>query len=464
MNKKTKFLIGVILVCTLTFGGWKYVQYKDYCKTHFPSNTIINEIDCSGMTTAEAKKVLTNNWNKNSFDVIENGKTIATLKGMDFQYAIEDGLQQIMDEGYKLPVYTTLLKKNAEQTVAMTPEDWTKSFDEQINALPIYDQEEPVTTENAYVNMENNKFEIVPEIYGNNIDQEKLKAAIAETLSQGTWSLDFQEKDFYTLPTLKTDSEEILAKQAYCKKYLSHEITYTFGSDTVTISPIDMDKMMSADESGKITVKEKKVKSFVKNLATTYNTVGTDRAFKSTSRGTVIVDGGTYGYTIDKTKEIKQLTKDLKGLKDVTREPVYSQEGWGWENNGFGTTYVEVDLAMQKLWYYQNGQLLLTSDFVSGNVAENCHTPTGAFAIVYMAQDVTLKGGNKEDGTDYASHVDYWMPFYSDYGLHDADWRSSFGGSIYLTGGSHGCVNMPPSKAAQLYYLISTGTPVIVIN
>ncbi|MBR4020246.1 MAG: L,D-transpeptidase, partial [Firmicutes bacterium] len=49
-----------------------------------------------------------------------------------------------------------------------------------------------------------------------------------------------------------------------------------------------------------------------------------------------------------------------------------------------------------------------------------------------------------------------------DYGLHDADWRSDFGGSIYYSGGSHGCVNMPPASAAQLYGYVSSGTPVIV--
>ena len=149
-------------------------------------------------------------------------------------------------------------------------------------------------------------------------------------------------------------------------------------------------------------------------------------------------------------------------MKNVSRKPVYSSEGWGWENNGFGSTYVEVDLSLQRLFYYQDGQQLMTCPFVSGNISQNYGTVTGAFQIAYTAMDVTLKGGNKKDKTYYESHVDYWMPFYADYGLHDADWRSEFGGTIYRTGGSHGCVNMPPASAGQLYSLISAGTPVIV--
>ena len=50
------------------------------------------------------------------------------------------------------------------------------------------------------------------------------------------------------------------------------------------------------------------------------------------------------------------------------------------------------------------------------------------------------------------------------YGLHDATWRSSFGGDIYKYSGSHGCVNLPPSKAGELYDLISVGTIVIIHN
>ena len=71
----------------------------------------------------------------------------------------------------------------------------------------------------------------------------------------------------------------------------------------------------------------------------------------------------------------------------------------------------------------------------------------------------------KSDGTyAYHSHVNYWMPFNGGQGFHDAPWRSAFGGQIYVNGGSHGCVNMPPSKAKELYSLISKGCPVIVHN
>ena len=54
------------------------------------------------------------------------------------------------------------------------------------------------------------------------------------------------------------------------------------------------------------------------------------------------------------------------------------------------------------------------------------------------------------------------MPFYDGQGLHDADWRSSFGGNIYVTNGSHGCVNLPPQAAAAIYAEIDEGMAIIL--
>jgi lipoprotein-anchoring transpeptidase ErfK/SrfK len=61
--------------------------------------------------------------------------------------------------------------------------------------------------------------------------------------------------------------------------------------------------------------------------------------------------------------------------------------------------------------------------------------------------------------------VQYWMPFYQGFGLHDASWRNgNFGGQDYYYGGSHGCVNLPLATAEFLYNWADIGTPVWVHN
>ena len=105
--------------------------------------------------------------------------------------------------------------------------------------------------------------------------------------------------------------------------------------------------------------------------------------------------------------------------------------------NDIGNSYVEIDLGNQHMYLYKEGKMILDSDFVSGNERLNHHTPDGIDAITYKSQNATLRGPG------YASFVYYWMPFNGGIGLHDATWRSSFGGDIYKTDGSHGCVNLP---------------------
>ena len=118
-------------------------------------------------------------------------------------------------------------------------------------------------------------------------------------------------------------------------------------------------------------------------------------------------------------------------------------------------TYIEVSIAQQHMWFYENGKLLLDTDVVTGN-KDSADTPTGTYSIESRAQDTTLTGEG------YSSFVSYWMGFYGGYGIHDASWRSSFGGDIYEGNGSHGCVNTPYEKVKIIYEHTDYGTPVYV--
>ncbi len=131
-------------------------------------------------------------------------------------------------------------------------------------------------------------------------------------------------------------------------------------------------------------------------------------------------------------------------------------------DNGAYGTYVYISISGQTLTYFVDGRAVLHCPVVTGNPWAGLPTPTGTYYLNYKSQNVTLKG-LENDGTKYESFVNYWMSFLGDdYGMHDATWRSSFSGGIYLGGGSHGCVNMPYSYAQSLYGMISPGTPVMI--
>ncbi|WP_026510665.1 L,D-transpeptidase [Butyrivibrio sp. LC3010] len=123
------------------------------------------------------------------------------------------------------------------------------------------------------------------------------------------------------------------------------------------------------------------------------------------------------------------------------------------------STYVDIDIASQTMTFYENGQVKLQSPVVTGNPNRGNGTPTGTFAINSHV------AGKRLIGPTWNVWVDTWMQFTPNpchIGLHDANWRSSFGGDIYQSNGSHGCVNLPHDIAVSLFNSVGVGTPVVV--
>ena len=136
----------------------------------------------------------------------------------------------------------------------------------------------------------------------------------------------------------------------------------------------------------------------------------------------------------------------------------FAQTAVSWSNSDLGDSYVEIDLGSQHVWLYIDGQEVVSTDCVSGLASDPSRkTPEGTYTLYYKESPSVLKGENNE----YETKVTYWMPFNGGIGLHDANWRSSFGGSIYQTNGSHGCVNLPPSAAKEIYERVYDGIPII---
>ena len=126
----------------------------------------------------------------------------------------------------------------------------------------------------------------------------------------------------------------------------------------------------------------------------------------------------------------------------------------------FAGTYVDVDITAQTMTTYVGGIAVVGSPCVTGAAGRH-DTTKGVFTIKSKETSRYLQGMN-DNGTKYKSYVNFWMPFNGGEGLHDASWRSVFGGSIYMSGGSHGCVNLPYEAAAALYSIAFVGMPVIV--
>ena len=194
---------------------------------------------------------------------------------------------------------------------------------------------------------------------------------------------------------------------------------------------------------------------WLKSWASSYSTMGTARTFHCHDGRDVTMSKGTLGWAPDIEAEADAAIAVIKS--GGTAQRILAPPA----GNDWGNTYIEVDLAGQHVWYYKDGQVVWDAPCVSGKMTDDRMTPEGFYYIYYKETNRDLKGKIVNGKPEYIAHVDYWMPFYRGYGRHDASWRSDFGGKIYVSSGSHGCVNLPPSKVKALYDSAPTGTPVI---
>lgn len=284
----------------------------------------------------------------------------------------------------------------------------------------------------------------------------KIKSSLAG-MDMDTAEVMVDISDCYEAPDHMSDSEKFMAAKNFLDRALLTCITYKAGDREIILDADTIHDFLCWDRDFDTWISKEKVRDYVENtLAAGFNTVGRERKLKVKGAGKITVSGGTYGWAVDVEKEKKKLLKDIKTGKNETREPAWKQKASGFGSREAGDTYACVSIADQHMWYVSDGKVVLESDVVTGKPSDGHGTHKGVYFLEYKVCNYTMR--------KYNAYVRRWMPFDTceGVGFHDADWRSSFGGSIYKKDGSHGCVNMPVKKAKALYSMIEEGCPVIV--
>ena len=482
---KKKIIIPIAAAVVLIIGGivalWATLDANAFYAEKFPANTTINGVDCGNMTIDEAEAALTDKWNSREFTFAKNGKDLGSITMQDTTYKITKPLKSIRKDNFVKTAMNYLFDKPLELSMDMPIKKAGKTFKSDLKQAEFLKAKKPVDTQNAYLDLDGNKAEIVPEVYGNNVDYDALAKEVCSLVETNQFKMEYKRSNFHITPEITSDNEDLIKREEVYKEYLTSKVTYKMGEENVKISPAELAKIRGVEVAteGPMTEKEisalkkacednviidEAVSDYVEFFAEKYNTLGKEREFTSIAGNHIKVSGGDYGYKLDIPKETKQLMEDLKSNEKVTREPIWRIEGFVEYSftDDIGDTYVEISIANQRLWYYKDGKQIVEAPVVTGNPYMGYSTPTGTFSLTYKTRNATLNGFNA-DGSEYASPVSYWMPFYGNYGMHDAPWRGSFGGRIYRGNGSHGCVNMPIWAAKAVYNNIaSSNVPVII--
>lgn len=312
-------------------------------------------------------------------------------------------------------------------------------------------------SEDAYIKYDGNEFVIVDEVYGDRIDAEGVEEAIIYAVENLQTSINLADGTCYNKPNVTADNKKLIAAVDKLNDYMKINIHYDLGEGITEEIPDETKATwFTWNDDFKVDFDRDAIGEYVNSMGDKYDTYGKKKEFTTTSGEEITVPAGSFGWRIAYEGEIDQIIADLKAGKDVTRDFTYLYRATSHGDKDYTNSYVEVNLTTQHVYVYKEGKMVVDSSCVSGNVSKGHGTHTGVYPIAYKQKDATLKGAN------YESHVNFWMPFNMGEGLHDATWRSKFGGTLYKTSGSHGCINLPLSKAEEIYGVVEAGWPVFV--
>ena len=463
-KKKRGKKAGIVLGCVLIFLIAVYFGIAMFFNGHFLYATKINGIDFSFKNVKQVEAYMKEQVQDYTLTLEESDGSEEIIQGsdIDIEYVPGDELEQLV-KGQQKFFWIKCFWESSEITARVGVKYDESKLTEVISALNCMDEEKQIASENAYPKFKDMKFEIEPEVVGTKLDEETFAKTVSDAINGFQERVNLVEKDCYILPKYVSDSEEVIEAAEKMNSYLGAEITYDFGSQKEVVDSSVIAKWVKVSKKTmKVSFKKEEVQKYIQNLAEKYNTRYKAKKFTTATGNEVTVEGGSFGWQIDQEAEYKQLLKDIKKGKSVSREPEYASRAASHDGAGVGNTYAEVDLTRQHMYFIKDGKVVLESDVVTGNPNKGNATPQGIYTLTYKTKDATLRGQRKPDGTyEYETPVKYWMPFNGGIGFHDATWQASFGGDRYKSHGSHGCVNMPKEKAGELYELISAGTPVV---
>ncbi len=454
-KKRFSGKLAVIVICS----GMAVIYFgiTAYFHNRFLPSTMLNGINVSGKSAEQVETMLKEEIDGYVLKLEERNGRKEEIRGEDISLKPEfgDSISSLVDNqnAFSWPVSFFMPRNLSETTMVEFEEEKLEEAAAKLECMQKENQENP---KDAYCSEYSaNGYEIISEEQGSKIKKKALMTALKEGIAGLKETISLEEENCYAKPKITSDHEGLIQLVDTLNQYTGVVLTYDEGEKTQTLDGSITHNWMDITDM-QVSINEEKVAEYVDELAYVHNTVFRKHTLKTSYGETIDIVNGDYGWKVDKAGEKEQIIQDIKEGISKKREITYERRGASRGENDYGDTYVEINLTAQHLFFYKNGSLVTESDFVSGNISKNYDTPTGIYGLTYKQKDAVLRGEN------YASPVDFWMPFCNNVGMHDASWRSSFGGGIYKTSGSHGCINLPRSAAQKIFENIEEGDPVIV--
>ena len=343
-----KIALGLLFSGILTFSH----TGKSFALDRFLAGTYGNGIPIGGKTVEEAKAYLEGAYSQNYVLYLIGREKTEEISGQDI--------------GYHLQAATNLpeiLQKEAESGAQGSPdqridyslEGSTASYDtvklkEKLEALSMV--KDAKETRTASVVKENGVYTIIPEQEGNSLNWDRLWARVERALQRGENTIQLSDEGIYDAITQR--KADLEGKVDAMNKLSSVTIVTNILGNKESLTGEQLQEMVTGVNASGLRFDEDKLLAYAQSLENKYGNLGNTVSFHSAS-GKDIAMNTPYGLHINVAAERDALRAAIASLQSQEREPVYAYRPAQYAQPQFGNTFLEIDLGLQHVYYYENG-------------------------------------------------------------------------------------------------------------
>jgi lipoprotein-anchoring transpeptidase ErfK/SrfK len=473
--------LGITLVAAILVIAGVIFYQKVHYQNRWYQNTFINDVDVSGQTLEESRKKLLQVHDGYALTIKGREEGHLTIDGdtIDYQFDINSDFEKLFNEQHD-QFHLFVSRNNYTLEYAISYDE--SKLSDLINQSDLVAGSESypiLKPQSATVSYDEAKqqYVCVDEILGNKIISNSLYQAVTDALKKAQSNLDITDSKkyptIYKAPKITSDNEELQTALSLSNSAALRYIEWNMGEGVKEqITPTEISQWITY-KNGKIKYDNEAIADWVENFCLKYKTVGKTRTIKSHNKKPVKIYGGDYGWQLDYEKTLAQAQKAIKLSIDkeltqnyvndpseenkkaltLKRKVIYANTAFrkdykNYINDWDPENYIEISIKEQKVYVIRNGKVAFSCKCITGLPVEGRSTPTGAFFIKEHREAYTLTGA------DYKTPVTSWVRItWTGTGFHSATWQpwSRWTKDLYLSKGSHGCINLTVADAAKIY-------------
>lgn len=474
--------IVILLLLPIMLAGLVSYFYQTHNEGKIYSGVNTFGVDVGGKTKEEAGKLVDAKILGYKLNIEgENQKFDATYSDIGISYDKEKILDTAYNYGRDESVFTNFFNRAKRYFSQYEVSLGSKKFSFQkhnVNLIYTVNEEKlnkyladlegkiNIDPKDSQITTSGTSMQVVPAVFGRKLKTADLKRSIM-TASTSFESAPLKIQTDVASPTILDEKTKVLAEEA--DKITSKIITITLNdkkytpSKSVLVSWVTFTRDNDKAE-WKMLIDPAKMYPYFDTVGKEINVYSIPKKIRvENETKEIITQEGKDGLIVDKVTLGNQLSSKLQTDSQIAMvipmkvDSFKTQKDYvivaNWDQ------YIDINISTQHMEAYLKGGVKVGSwSITSGKNGWN--TPTGSFLIQRKAYNVCMPNPPSTQPLCGIHYVSYFTG--AGHAIHQAWWRSYFGGQDYKWNGSHGCINAPISVAQFIYNWAPIGTPVTI--